>query len=80
LKVALRIVTISLTFLSTISYGEPFRFALIGDLPYHVDIEEDNADISALIKELNNQPDLSWVLHVGDIKKGLEPCSNELLP
>ncbi len=55
-----------------------FHFALIGDLPYGVDIGKRDADYDALVKEVNAQDDISWVLHVGDIKTGGEPCSDAL--
>ncbi|SFM32097.1 metallophosphoesterase [Nitrosomonas communis] len=55
---------------------KPFEFALIGDVPYaNVDFRKfDN-----LIKEINADQKLEWVLHAGDIKTGLSPCSDELL-
>lgn len=52
----------------------PFSFGLIGDLPYSV---ADESRLAELLTELGQSP-LSFVIHVGDIKRSLEPCSDEL--
>ncbi len=54
---------------------QPFVFALIGDLPYS---ERDALRAAAMIEQLDANP-LAFVLHVGDIKGGREPCSDALL-
>lgn len=51
-----------------------FAFALIGDLPY---TESGEADAAALLAALDAEP-LELVIHVGDIKGGVEPCSDAL--
>ncbi|HYF60821.1 MAG TPA: hypothetical protein VEA81_17890 [Burkholderiaceae bacterium] len=52
----------------------PFEFALIGDLPYS---SGDEAVLAAMLSQLDAEP-LAFVLHVGDIKGGREPCSDAL--
>jgi predicted phosphodiesterase len=54
----------------------PFSFALMGDQPYS-DVFEPATD--SLISSMNSDPDVQWILHVGDIKGGAEPCTDELL-
>ncbi len=51
-------------------------FALIGDQPYNDTLE---AATDTLLSALAQTPAVQWILHVGDIKGGGEPCSNELL-
>jgi hypothetical protein len=53
-----------------------FSFALIGDQPYN-DFFEPATD--SLIQHIGNEPDINWILHVGDIKGGNEICNNELI-
>lgn len=53
---------------------QPFAFALIGDLPYS---EGDALRAAAMIAQLDASA-LAFVLHVGDIKSGREPCSDAL--
>jgi hypothetical protein len=55
--------------------AQPFAFALIGDLPY---TDAGEADAAGLIAALDAEP-IRFVLHVGDIKRGSEPCSDALL-
>ena len=52
--------------------------AVIGDWPYsHALI----SDASALYESVNNDPDVSLVIHVGDIHSGDQPCTGaELNP
>lgn len=56
-----------------------FSFALIGDLPYGVGLGKKDAQTDDLIRNLNNDRSLSWVLHVGDIKTGASLCSDAFL-
>lgn len=52
-------------------------FAVMGDVPYGLTPEEIQAEkdiLSRQITELNQDSDLAFVVHVGDIKKGLPPC------
>ena len=51
-----------------------FSFAIVGDAPYN-DFEE--TVFSQMLEEINQQ-DLAFVVHVGDIKRGRSPCSDEL--
>ncbi len=53
-----------------------FSFALIGDQPYNSTLE---AATDHLLSALAQTPSVDWILHVGDIKGGAEPCSDELL-
>ena len=58
------------------SAANSFSFALIGDLPYKLaDVE----NMPALVTDVNNDPDVQFVAHVGDIKPGLVACSNSVL-
>ena len=53
-----------------------FRFAVIGDVPYGA---AEVPKMDALIAQLNADPGLAFVIHVGDIKGGSEPCSDDFL-
>jgi hypothetical protein len=53
-----------------------FAFALMGDMPYSTN---EVKAVDALIDELNTDPELAFVLHVGDIKGGAERCDDGLL-
>jgi hypothetical protein len=52
-----------------------FQFAVIGDAPYFA-FEE--PQVAATLDALGREP-LAFVVHVGDMKNGNAPCSNELL-
>lgn len=54
--------------------GEPFAFALMGDMPYG---EEEEQPVAEMIDGINHQA-VEFVVHVGDIKNGHSPCSDEL--
>lgn len=54
----------------------PFAFALIGDMPYS---PADSVRFGRLVAEINRAEGLEWVVHVGDIKGGSSPCSDDLL-
>ena len=51
-----------------------FSFAIVGDAPYSA-LEE---AVFAQVLQEANQEDLAFVVHVGDIKSGGSPCSDEL--
>jgi hypothetical protein len=51
-----------------------FQFAVIGDAPYFA-FEE--AQVAATLQALAREP-VAFVIHVGDIKGGGRPCSDEL--
>ncbi len=58
----------------TPSGNQPLTFMAIGDMPYH--LPEDFERFEHLIQTINStHPDFS--LHVGDIKSGGTPCSDE---
>ncbi|WP_020145943.1 metallophosphoesterase [Terracoccus sp. 273MFTsu3.1] len=51
-----------------------YRFAVIGDVPYG------DAQVAAFptwVDQINATPDLSFTIHVGDIKNGSSRCTNE---
>jgi hypothetical protein len=50
--------------------------AVLGDLPYNAFEEQ---AVQALIDNINDDPQVQLVVHVGDLKGGGEPCSDELL-
>ena len=52
------------------------EFALFGDSPYR---PESVARVEDLIADVNERADLEWVIHVGDIKGGAQPCTDEFL-
>lgn len=68
-----------LNVLAAKAFSEPFSFAVIGDLPYGVEIKKKDKQIETLIHQLNSDPSLSWVLHIGDIKMGGSLCSNAMI-
>ena len=51
-----------------------FELGLIGDIPYTVE-EERKTDL--LFEEMDSEQ-LAFVVHVGDIKSGISPCTDEL--
>lgn len=53
---------------------QPFSFALMGDMPYS---EDEAGPVAAMLTRIGNQP-LAFVVHIGDIKSGYSPCSDEL--
>ncbi len=58
------------------SLEDSFSFALIGDMPYY---PRDVARFERLVEDVNADDDINWILHVGDIKRGDQPCSDEFL-
>ncbi len=54
----------------------PLSFALVGDMPYG---PSEVRVVNALIEDVNADSTVAFVLHVGDIKGGDEPCSDKLL-
>lgn len=51
-----------------------YRFAVIGDVPYG---DAQVAAFPAWVDQINAAPDLSFTIHVGDIKNGSSQCTNE---
>ena len=67
------LLTAALTLLGTAA-AAPFKFVALGDMPYK--LPDDYARFEALIGEVNRlQP--AFTIHVGDIKSGSTPCSDE---
>jgi hypothetical protein len=53
--------------------ADPFTYAVIGDTPYG------SAQLANFPKDvalINADPDVSWVIHVGDIKNSTTPCTD----
>ena len=57
----------------------PFEFALIGDIPYGVAPGVNFPLFDSLVDEINNDTNVQWVVHVGDIKSGGTDCSDAVL-
>ncbi|MFR0359347.1 metallophosphoesterase [Streptomyces sediminimaris] len=51
----------------------PFTFAVIGDMPYG---DAEIADFPHVISQINADPDVTFVSHLGDIKNGSTECSD----
>ncbi|GAB3886835.1 metallophosphoesterase [Terrabacter terrigena] len=51
-----------------------YSFAVIGDVPYGA---EQVAAFPRWVDQINATPDLSFTVHVGDIKNGSSKCTNE---
>ncbi len=55
---------------------QKIEFALVGDNPY---FEANEPRYLAMIDAINARSGLAWVIHLGDIKGGSQPCSDEFL-
>jgi hypothetical protein len=53
--------------------GEPFSFALIGDLPYD-DVQ--SAKLDRVLADINRDERVQFTIHVGDIKSTLSSCDD----
>lgn len=62
--------------LPTRTEGGSFQFAVIGDNPY---TDFNVPKYGRMIDRINAHPDLSWVIHVGDLKDSTLTCSDEVL-
>lgn len=51
-----------------------FSFAIVGDAPYN---RQEERRFAEMLDEIN-QENVAFVVHVGDIKSGSSPCSDEL--
>ena len=58
----------------TVPKKESFSFVAIGDVPYH--LPEDFERFDRLIAQINDE-NPTFTLHVGDIKSGSIPCTDE---
>lgn len=55
---------------------EAFSFALIGDMPYGTAAEQ---RFEQMLRQIDDDRSIRFVLHAGDLKGGDEPCSDDLL-
>lgn len=53
-----------------------FSFAVVGDMPYRA---SEVAPFGALLKTIDADPQVRFILHTGDLKGGAERCSDDLL-
>lgn len=56
--------------------ANPMTFALIGDQPYGAFFV---SSTDTVLRAVNANPEVQWILHVGDIKGGGERCDDDLL-
>ena len=63
--------------LSTVATAAEFTFVALGDMPYGPR-EQAYPAFKALIAEINRRAPV-FTFHLGDIKSGLDPCSDQLL-
>lgn len=72
-------ITLLLLFLSlnktTLAAEDSFSFALIGDLEYDSSQEE---AFAYLQEDINQDSSIQFVIHDGDFKSGISPCSDEI--
>lgn len=54
--------------------GDVHTFAVIGDIPYGA---PEIANFPAVIAQINADPEVEWVDHLGDIKDGSSVCTDE---
>lgn len=59
---------------SNTSLADAFEFALLGDNPYSSATYD---KYIRMIDHVNEQANIEWVIHLGDVKGGGEPCSDE---
>lgn len=53
-----------------------FSFALIGDVPYR---DEDIPKLDRVLAAIDQDNEVLWTIHTGDIKSGSSPCSDAVL-
>lgn len=53
-----------------------FSFALIGDAPYR---DDDIPKLDQVLAAINQDNQVLWTMHTGDIKSGSSPCSDAVL-
>lgn len=54
------------------------EFALIGDTPYGVLPGNKNEAFEQLVAAINANDNIQWIMHAGDIKLSITPCSDEM--
>lgn len=57
-------------------HAQRFSLALIGDVPYR---DEDIPKLDRVLAAINQDRDVLWTIHTGDIKSGSSPCSDAVL-
>src|SRR4029450_2454868 len=57
--------------------AKPVTYAIIGDVPYG---EEQEARFGELVNAINDDPAVSLVAHLGDIKSGSTTCTDARFP
>ena len=57
-------------------HPQRFSLALIGDVPYR---DEDIPKLDRVLAAINQDRDVLWTIHTGDIKSGSSPCSDAVL-
>jgi hypothetical protein len=72
LRTALRLLASLALAFPAVGFGEPLRFAILGDLPYFA---WEALRLEQMLDRMNDEP-LAFVLHVGDIKGGEALCSD----
>jgi len=55
-------------------HGRDYTFAVIGDIPYG---DAQIANFPNVVKQINADPAVQWVDHLGDIKTGSSVCTDE---
>src|SRR6478752_4689914 len=74
LNVPVAVASTALSGNSVVSPAKPVTYAVIGDTPYGTpQIENFPNDVA----EINGDPSVSLVLHLGDIKNGSSKCTTE---
>jgi hypothetical protein len=61
---------------SAVPSAAAFSFALLGDAPYRA---SDEGRFAAMLQQINDDPSVRFVLHVGDLKGSSESCADALL-
>ena len=70
------LLVMSLVGCSSVENHPSFEFALLGDNPYP---PESVPKFETLVTDVNQNTDLQWVIHLGDIRaSAAAPCSNEV--
>ncbi|MDE2999925.1 MAG: ankyrin repeat domain-containing protein [Gemmatimonadota bacterium] len=75
-RLATGLVVAALVSLPGAAGASTFSFALIGDVPY---ADADSIRFARLIDRVNEDDDVQWVIHAGDIKRGGQPCTDAVL-
>lgn len=76
LRLSILLLAASLALPAAAQKAERFNFMAIGDMPYY--IPKDYEKVDRLIDRINKQTNAAFTVHVGDIKSGSTPCSDEI--